>query len=446
MEAPRKSYFTMIFRIALPMILQGIVSYALVFIDTAFLGHYKLESLSAVNNAATPFFMMQSFFEALGIGISIMIAHRMGAGCRLQAQRTTEIAIFFNQIIAIGYFIFWQIAARPFLTMLGAEGSILDGAVDYVSVLSWAFLSYGVAMTLGSAFSALGKTFPIMVASILKSALNIFLDWVLIFGNLGFPEMGVKGAALGTVLSIYIGNAVFIVMALRGKIFKIKLAGIFRPVGRVYRKIFTLGLPAGIDFILWTVGQTVIIAMLNRWDRLAAGYFGIFNVIINFSLHLYMGIGDASISLIGRAAGARDPKEAYRIGNYALLYTFIICGAVGLLFLLIPHEVISMFSKDGNVVQLLAPYLFWCILILLPKSMNVVGGAAIQGTGDTRWKMYNQIAGTIIIIPMVYVTIFVLGWGLAGLLFSVFFDELWRGVLNYFRFRRIKTTLVKVVK
>jgi putative MATE family efflux protein len=443
MEQQRKSYFRMIFKIALPMILQGIVSYALVFIDTAFLGHYKLESLSAVNNAATPFFMMQSFFEALGIGISIMIAHRMGAGCRLQAQRTTETAIFFNQIIAIGYFIFWQIAARPFMILLGAEGEILNGAVDYVTVLSWAFLSYGVAMTLGSAFSALGKTFPIMVASIIKSVLNIFLDWVLIFGNLGFPEMGVKGAALATVLSIYIGNAVFIVMALRNKIFKIRLKGIFRPVGRVYRKIFTLGLPAGIDFILWTVGQTVIISMLNRWDRLAAGYYGIFNVIINFSLHLYMGIGDASISLIGRATGARDSREAYRIGNYALLYTFIICGAVGFLFLLIPHEIISMFTKDGNVVHLLAQYLFWCILILLPKSMNIIGGCAIQGTGDTKWKMYNQIAGTVIIIPMVYVTMFVLDWGLAGLLFSVFFDELWRGILNYFRFRKIKTLLIK---
>ncbi|OHD54931.1 MAG: hypothetical protein A2Y33_02970 [Spirochaetes bacterium GWF1_51_8] len=438
MNTQKQSYFKMIFSIALPMILQGMVSYLLVFIDTAFLGQYRLESLSAVSNAITPFFMIMSFFEALGIGVSITIAQRMGSGCRLQAQRYAEISIFFNQLIAVGYFIFWQLAARPFLTLLGAEGYILDKAVSYVQILSWFFLAYGITMTLGSACAALGKTMPIMISSIIKSVLNIFLDWVMIFGNLGFPEMGVEGAALATVISLYIGNIVFIIMALKLPVFKIKLKGIFKPVAKTYLKVFSLGLPAGIDFILWTVGQTLIIAILNGWDKLAAGYYGIFSVVVNLSLHLYMGIGDASISLIGRATGARDNREAYRIGNYALLYTLIICAAVCVVILLFPTQIVGLFTKDASVTAKLAPYTFWCVLILFPKSINVIGGSAIQGTGDTRWKMYNQIAGTIIIVPMVYVTIYHLGWGLGGLLFSVFFDEFWRGVLNYFRFRRIK--------
>lgn len=423
-----------IFIIALPVILQNMTEYILIFTDTAFIGHYRTEGLSAIQNVFGPFFTIFSFFIAIAQGVTILIAQAIGAKKPRQAEKIAEASFFYNQIISIVYLLFFIFLARPVLTLIGAKGEVLNLGVQYAQIICFIFLTMGFSLTASSIFQGIGKTLPIFISAIIRTVLNIFLDWALIFGNAGFPELGIPGAALASLISDLIGQMYLIISVFRIKDFKITLKGILHPVSSLYGKVMKIGIPAGAEFMLWSGGQLVLIYLLNQIDIFAAGFFGLLNTIIALSVNIYNGISIAALTLVGQAVGAKNRKEAYRSGSFSILYCLTVCVVIGSLLLIFPEGIIRIFSDDPKVVLELAPMMILLFGILFPKAVNIVAGNSIRGTGDTRWMMWTQLAGTIIIILMANVFITVFHFGLFGMMLAILIDEAWRGLVNYARF------------
>lgn len=423
-----------IITIALPVMVQNMAFYIMQFTNTAFIGHYKIEGLSAINNAMIPFHMFFSFFIALSQGTTIMIAQAIGAGDQKRASHVAETSFFYNQIISFGYFFFWLLCGRYVLIMMGVEGEILEMGAKYVQVLSFVFLTTGMNLTASAIYQGIGKTKPIMTNNIYRSLMNIVLDYLLIFGKFGFPELGITGAAVATLISSTINNVTLANSSLKNGVIEVAWKGILNPVRGVYRKVFIFGSQAGVEFMLFMGAQVVLIRMLNTTDPLSAGLYGIINTLLNLSVNIYLGVGVAATTLVGQATGAQEHSRALSIGNRCILYALIVCTAIGLLFALVPGSILGLFSSDDKILSQLSPLLMIMILISFPKSVNIVAGNAIRGTGDARWMLITQLFGTAIIIAVSAHMIFVMKMGLAGLLVANFADEFWRSIVNYIRF------------
>jgi len=425
-----------IFSIALPVIVQMLVTYVLMFTDTAFIGQYDKAALSAVNNVLNPFFSAMSFFFALANGTTILIAQSIGAGKRHRARIYAEVSFFAHSIIGIGYFFFWIFLGKAILYGIGTRGEILVLADQYLFIITFMFLYNGIGMTMNSCFEGSGWTMPLMISSIVKSGMNIFLDYAMIFGKFGFTEMGIQGAAIATVISDFTGTLLLVPFMLRLPYFKIQMRQILSVPRRYYTRIVRLGLPAGAEFMLWSAGQTGLLAILNSIDRLAAGSFGVVNILGLMFVQCYTGMGVATTNLVGNAWGAGKPAEAKKAGNLSIVYSLIFCLAVSLLFISIPERILSLFSKDHEYVKTLLLPLFLVLLTSFPRAVNIISGNAIRGTGNTIWMMNTQIAGTVTILLISAVFVFTFNMGINGVFLAIFIDETWRGLLNYVKFSR----------
>ena len=429
-----RSLSRQILSIAFPVMLQNMAFYVMSFTDTAFIGHYKIEGLSAINNALVPFFMIFSFFIALSQGTTIMIAQALGAGRQERAGHIAETSFFYNQLISLFFFLFWLIAGKWILILMGTEGEILSIGTRYIQVLSFMYLTNGFNLIASAVFQGIGKTMPIMMVTFIRAGLNIPLDYILIFGKLGMPELGTTGAALATVISSSVANVIILLLAMRNTDLQIRLHGILRPVQGVYGKVFSFGFQAGLEFMLFSGAQVVLLRMLNQTDPLSAGFYGILNTLINLSVNIYLGVGIAAISLVGKATGADDHRLALKTGNTCVLYSLLVCTLIGTLFLLIPQAILHLFTCDNNVIAKLSPMFSILIMITFPKAVNIVAGNAIRGTGNPRWMLMTQIVGTLVVVALSAHLIFVAKLGLLGIMIANFADEFWRAIVNYSKF------------
>lgn len=438
------SIYSQIFKISIPVIFQNLVNYLLIFTDTIFIGRYNIEGLSAVNNVTAPYFMFLSFFIALGQGITIVISQSIGAKKQSQANRIAETSLFFNGILSLIYFLIWIVFGGKILSLVGAKGNVLIMAKEYVSILAYIYLFFGVSVTISSIFQGIGNTKPTMYASVLKTILNIFLNWVFIFGVWIFPEMGVAGAALGTVLSEFVSVIMLIYFIKKEKAINIRFRTIIKSKWKVYSRVVRIGLPVGLEFMMWTFGNIVLIYLLNQIDTAAAGYYGLLNTLIHLSLNIYIGFGVASLVLIGKYTGAGDKKSVFDVSKKSMKLAMIVCFVLAVFYLLWPSEIISVFTKDTKVISYLSAHMIFMVFIMFPKAGNIMSGSFIRGTGDTKWMMYVQFVGTIshILLALLFVVHFKMGF--KGVLIAVLIDELWRSLVNYgkfyFKYKKILKT------
>jgi putative MATE family efflux protein len=423
--------------IALPASLQFIVSYLQVSTDMAFIGHYNAVGLSAIQNVRTSFFLLMSFFLAFTNGTNILVAQSLGAGHLRRATRIVEVSLLYNQGLSLGCLIFWQVCGRSLLSLLGAQGDVLIMGWSYLRILSLVFVMQGMILTANATFQGRGKTVPLTMAAVLRTCLNIPLDWCLIYGHWGMPELGITGAAIATLFSEIVGGGFVVVALFRDTGFPVSLRHLVRPLFPLYRKVVALGLPNGLEFMSWWIGYTALIALLNRLGPQAAGYFAVIDTLKMMNFSLYFGLGVAAMTLVGMAVGAKDYALARKSGLQPLYLAFAVCGIMGMVFLMFPRQMIGIFISDVTIVEQLAPLLGILSLMLFPQAVNVVGGNALRARGDAKWLLTIQAIGVCVIVPFAYTAMFLLHLGFFGLLWVIVFDELWRAIVNGFRLRHL---------
>jgi len=182
----------------------------------------------------------------------------------------------------------------------------------------------GFTSTAVCIMQGIGITKVIMFVGILNNLLNLVLDWVLIFGKLGFPRMDINGAALALVISDFLSYPIlFGYVFLSKKItFKLSIKNVFRFSWKIYSKVFKVGFPSGIEFLLWNIGNMVIVTFLNRLDIISVGVYTLVFSLSTLPLLLYMGFANAALTLAGQKTGENDHKQAVKAGLMCLVLEY----------------------------------------------------------------------------------------------------------------------------
>ena len=437
----KAEYKNKLMKIFIPIMLSNLIAQVQMIIDRIFLGRMDILYMSAVGNTTAPVWTTMSFIFSLSTGASILISHAVGEKDFEKAKNYAASMIKFNNILPVVLFFFWIFFAPFVFRLMGVSENVLKLCVTYTRLYSPVFLILGFYISYTVVFQTSNYTKPLVTYGIIRSVLNIILDYVLIFGKFGFPRMEIAGAALGTTIAEY-GGAIyllFITITKKNKFFT--SPGIKRILGAKvlpYLKSIKLGVNTACEDLLWNAGNLFIIRILNTINETAAGIYSmVFTVEVLFVV-VISAIGNGTLTLTGEATGAKDHRLYRDVVKTAIKWSFLV-SAIALIFVsLFPRTTLSLFTTDKEVIEMSVLFIILVAANLFSKSGNVIVGSGIRGYGDTKWMLFTQILGTVGVVALAAFFVFVLKLGMLGVFIAVMCDEGLRAVINSIRFMRIK--------
>lgn len=208
----------------------------------------------------------------------------------------------------------------------------------------------------------------------------------------------------------------------------------FRP----YLKSIKLGLPTACENLLWNLGNLCIIRILNTIDERAAGIYSmVFTVEILFVV-VIGAIGSGTLTLSGDATGAKDMKLYRSVIKTSVRWSFLVAAFALIFVSIFPRLTLSLFTTDKEVIEMSVIYIILVAANLFEKSGNIIFGNGIRGYGDTKWMFFTQVLGTVGVVGLAFLCVFVFKLGMLGVFIAVLCDEAIRAVINFIRFLRIK--------
>lgn len=436
-----KAYKSKLLKIFIPIMLSNLITQVQMLIDRIFLGRMDVLYMSAVGNTMAPVWTTMSFVFAMSMGASILISQKVGAEDVEGGKEYAASLVKFHNVIPVLLFFFWMFGSPLVFKAMGVGENVIDLCISYTRIYSPVFLMIGLGASYSVVFQTSNYTKPLVTYGILRSVLNIILDYILIFGKFGFPRMEIRGAALGTTIAEYLGAVylLYVTIAKKDKFFTSpSWSQIVHAKISHYVKSIKLGVNAALEDLLWNVGNLLIIRILNAIDERAAGIYTMVFSIETLFVVIIGALGSSTMTVSGEATGAKDLPLYRKVVGTAMLWSCVMSAAALVVSFIIPEQILGIFTTDAEVIAMSVVFLYLVMFNLFGKSGNIVIGNGIRGYGDTRWMLITQIVGTVCVVAEAALFVFVFKWGILGVFIAVILDEAVRAIVNSIRFLKVK--------
>jgi MATE family multidrug resistance protein len=379
--------------LGLPLIGSHVAQIATHLVDTLMLGWYGIEALAAGVLGSTMFFVTFIVGSGFAMAVMPMAASAEGAGERAQVRRVVRMGLWIS--VLYGAVMVWPLwFARPILIGLGQNPETAALAQDYLRIAAWGMFPALGIMVLKSFLSALERPRVFLWVTALAALGNGLLNWALIFGNWGAPEMGVRGAALASVITQALALGALVLWSARGAEFRryTLFVRFWRSDRAAFAQVFRLGWPIGIT-MLAEVGMFSAAALMMGWigtGALAAHGIAIQIASLTFMVHL--GLANAATVRAGRALGRRDGAALRRGAAAVIALSLGFVAVTILLFVTVPGTLIGLFLNAADpqaaaIVAIGVPLLYVAALFQLADAMQVIGLGLLRGLHDTSVPM-----------------------------------------------------------
>ena len=433
--------------LAVPAIIENILQVLLGISDTYFVGKIGKEAIAAVGVTNLMMNLFIAFFLAVSVGATAVIARYIGSKKPHAAAQSTKQAL----IVVMGLGLFMGslnlVFASTILRGLGIEKAVLVLAVPYFRIVAGPVFLVGVIYALSSTLRAAGDTLSPMKAGATANLINIVLDYVLIFGILGIPGMGIIGAAVATSISRLI-NVLILVGVLKG--YKSPLHIDFKSNWtldyKCIKNILVIGIPASVEKLIMRSGQLVYGGMIISLGTSAYAAHNIAGVIESFSYLPGMGFGVAASTLIGQNLGSRREQAAYIAGKRSYILSTLFMMTLGAEFFIFARPLVTLFTKEPEVAEQAVKVLRIIALFQPFLSATLVITSGLNGAGDTKFPMLTSLIGIWgIRVLGVYILSVVFDFGLLGVWMAYAIDVTIRGLILGLRFKKGKWKDINVV-
>ena len=429
-------------RIAFPASLGWFFNTMFNVVDTFWAGQLSAQAIAALSLSMIPFLGLLSLGIGLGQGTNALVSNAMGAQQNERAVRLIAQALLLA-VIASGSVV---LLGRTFTPMLyrymGAEDSYLEMALSYIDWLIYGCATFIVNLTANAGLNAQGDTKTYRNALICGFLANIGLDPLLMFGWGPFPNLGVEGIAIATIL-IQLGIVLYIITKVRQSSLGQQLRfEYFKPQQDLLWDLLRQGLPSTISMMLIALNFFVILFFVSDYGKSAVAAFGVSTRIVQVILLPTVGFNVAALSLTGFNFGAGElgrVKEIWRICmKIALL---MMCIGAGVLFA-VPRVWLGLFTESVEILDI-GESLLRVEAVLLPAYTTLfLGVAVLQGL---KKPMFGMILGgyRLILAPVILFWLFseVLGYGLNGIWLGIFLTTFSGAVITWFF---VKYTFLKI--
>lgn len=430
-----------ILAIALPIILGMLSQTVLNLIDTAMVRDLGNASLAAVGIASYANFVASAPIMGLAAGVQAMAARRMGEGNVHRAAHPLNGGL----LVCVGFGVPWVLCIALFadvwFPMLASSPEIAEVGLPYLYCRLAAAVLVGMHFSFRAFWNATGHSNFYMLNLLGMHALNVFLSWVLIYGNLGAPTLGVTGAGVSNAVASFVGVSAHFLAALRLARPQGFLSGL--PTRETLRTMLRISLPTSLQQLFFAAGMTTLMALLARaGTEIAAASKVLMDLVLTGVLPA-MGFGMAGTTLVSQALGRGDVFDAKRWGFHVAQASFAAVFLLALPGLLFPELLLGRFLRDPETVQLAQGALRLIAGSMAIDGVGMVFQSCLIGAGDTRRVMLATLGlqwGLLLPIVAVLVLVFKLGmlpvWSAhvgvrllqTGILFAMWKGERWQTI------------------
>ncbi len=403
--------------LALPVVLAEMGWFTMSLVDTVMVGPLGPAAIGAVGTGSILFMTLMVFGFGTLLALDTFVSQSFGAGRIDECHRWLFAGVQLAALLSV-LLMGASVAGLALLPAVGFHPELMGELASYMTHLVWSGPPLLAYVVFRRYLQAMNLVRPIMVALVAANVMNAFVNWVLIFGNMGVPAMGVAGAAYATVAS-----RVVLAVSLLGIILyneRDTPSGLhdvpFRWEGSRVWRLFQLGWPAAMQITLEVGVFAAASALAARIGPLASAANQVVLNIAGFIFMIPYGIGSAAAVRVGQAVGRRDAPGVRRAGWAALGLASVVMSLAAVLFVTAPAALIGVYSTDATVIKVGIVLLFICSVFQLFDGLQTVATGALRGLGDTRTPMILNLFGHWAIgLPIGYVLCFNCGWGVAGL-------------------------------
>ncbi|MEP1328921.1 MATE family efflux transporter [Pseudophaeobacter sp.] len=424
-----------------PLVGGHVAQFAIGMTDSVMLGWYGAAALAAVTLAGSYFFVFFLLGAGFAIAVMPLVAAAAGAGEDRQIRRATRMGLWLSLLYCV--------AAMPVLLFseqillaLGQKPEVAGPASAYLQLAGWGLFPALLVMVLKSYLAALERTQIVLWITILAAVVNGFVNYALIFGNWGAPEMGIAGAAIAsiatqTVSLIAVGSYALWVLP-EHEILK----NFNRPDWEMFAKVFKLGMPIGLTN-LSEVSLFAASAMMMGWlGTIPLAAHGVAMTLSGLTFMVHLGLSNAATIRAGNAYGRGD-RAHMALGARVVIAMSLLMALIGsAAFLLFPDQLISLFLSpdEPNKPEILlvgASLLAMAALFQLTDGMQVIALGVLRGVQDTNWPMViAALSYWAVGVPASYLFGFYFGWGGVGVWSGLVLGLSFAGVFLMLRFWR----------
>lgn len=440
-------------RIAVPLILSTASWSVQHFVDRVFLAWQSTEALAAVMPAGMTAFTIISLFMGIAGYANTFVAQYIGARRPERVGPAVWQGIYlalFSGLLAL----LPALLAEPLFELVGHDPAVRLQEAIYFRILCYGTGPQILSTAASCFFSGRGQTWTVLVVNVISISINIILDYGLIFGHWGLPQMGIAGAAWATNIGLLVAGLSFLFLFLRPahrEQFATLRGWRFDPV--LFRRLLRFGGPNGLNFMLDIMAFSLFILVVGRLGPVSLAATNLAFNINSLAFMPLIGCGIAISTMVGQRLGRDDPERAEYCTWTGFHFAILYMGSMALGYLLVPDLFLlpfdlraldASFDEARNIAVVLLRFVaIYCLF----DAMYMVFTAALKGAGDTRFIMWLSVAmaWSIMVVPS-FIALVYFDAGLYVLWTFICAYIVVAGVVFYLRFRTGKWKTMRVIE
>ncbi len=448
----KKAIRDTVFKTAGPVLVEVFLGTLFGMVDMMMLGRIDdpteaAASIAAVGITNQLVFIALSLVQSLNVGATAMVARYVGAKKEDRIESVVRHVILLTQVLLVlPIFILGLKYTDQIMKFIGAHEDTLMYGRNYFKIIVVGIIFQAFNFSIYAVLRGAGDTKTPMSINLKVNTLNVVGNALLIYGLLGFPRLGVTGAAISTTFSQFIATLMLLrYIFKKDTIIQINLKNRFRFNKDIIYNLVKIGVPASLEQIAFRVGILIFVRIVSSLGTVAYATHQICLNISGLTFTPGQAFGIAASSLVGRSLGADDPDKAEEYIKTSRRIGTVIAIAIGILFFFFGSIVASLYTKDPEVIAQAAKILK-IIAIMQPfQSSQLVISGGLRGAGDTVWTLVAIFFSVLVVrVALAHLFINILGLGLIGAWYAMFCDQFVRWALITLRFKTDKWKYISI--
>ncbi|MBC8340937.1 MAG: MATE family efflux transporter [Proteobacteria bacterium] len=399
--------------LAIPVVLTHISITGMQIVDSVMVGQLGSPQLASVGFGGVWLWTLVCLFVGTTTCVQTFVSQHFGSGnhtaCGAWAWQGLYAIVPVSLLLGVGLFA----GSGALITWLEPDASITPFAIDYLTTRGYGVPGLVAAVTLSSFFRGFGDTRTPLYATVFANLVNVVLDYGLIFGKLGLPELGVAGAGIATSIAEWTNFFVLFFFFRSKALMRAFGTQFIGPNREQMRRLLRTGLPVGAQWWLEMASFAIFLTLVARMGDAPMAASQAFISLLSISFMQAQGLGIAVTTLVGQYIGARDFDAAERSFYSGIRLCLIIAGVVGAMLVLIPEPLLGLYSDDPRVLALARPLMMVGAVFQIFDALAIIADGGLRGAGDTRWPMIARfLLSWCLFLPAAYFLGVVLEGGL----------------------------------
>jgi putative MATE family efflux protein len=430
-------------RITWPIFIESLLLSTLGTVDTFMVSRYSDSAVAAVGVSNQIINMINLFFVVITSGTSILVAQYIGAN--KEGKRNNEIiqlcgvSLGFNALIGLLLSLILACFGIGFLKLLNTSNDILYLANDFLKYVGGFIFIQAISMTITAILRPHGLVKVCMYVTLFVNVINAILNYVLIFGKFGAPELGVVGSALGTTISKFIGLCILCVVIYKEilKGYSIKLLWPL-PIKHL-KNVMSIGIPSAGENMSYSLAQLVLMSFINSISVETVTTRSYVINIVNFAVLFSAALAQGNGIIVGRLVGEKKNTSALNFGMYSIKIAILLSTGMAGIFAIAGHPLMRIFTENQEIIKLGSIVIAIDVILEIGRATNVVGIGALKAVGDVRFPVYIGVFSMwTIAVGFGYILSIKCGLGLIGIWIGLTCDECFRAILVIYRWKNRK--------